>query len=87
MKKILVSLAVIVILNSTLLILNSNAQWVQQTSPTTHHLNSIVSVSATTLYASGEGEVVLKTTNGGANWIKLKRKFRGKRLLRIVVCE
>jgi len=54
------------------------SQWVLQPTPTTQNLNSIVYVNATTLYASGEGEVILKTTNGGTNWVKLRENIGGK---------
>ena len=59
------------------------SQWVLQPTPTTQNLNSIVYVNATTLYASGEGEVILKTTNGGTNWVKLRENIGGKDYLSI----
>ncbi len=43
--------------------------WVQQTSGTSNHLNSIHMLSETTGYICGNGGVILKTINGGRNWI------------------
>lgn len=48
-----------------------NAQWSEQTSPVTTALRSVSSVNSTTCWISGASGVVLKTTNGGTNWINV----------------
>jgi len=45
--------------------------WTLQTSPVTTDLNSICIVNQTTVYICGSSNKVLKTTNGGTNWIIL----------------
>jgi photosystem II stability/assembly factor-like uncharacterized protein len=48
-----------------------NAQWTQITSGTYENLNDIQFVNANTGYAVGNAGVVLKSTNGGQNWITI----------------
>ncbi len=69
MKKILLSITAIVILNSTFLILNSNGQWSQQ-----HPLNISYKFNCVHFlnwqigFIAGEGGNIWKTVNYGANW-------------------
>ena len=62
-KTILLSIAIV------LLGLSSFAQWNAQTSGTTNFIASVFFVNADTGYVSADGGVILKTTDGGVNWI------------------
>ena len=46
------------------------AQWIPQTSGVSNNLRDIAFYNAGTGYAVGEGGVVLKTNNGGKQWVK-----------------
>ncbi|HWQ81000.1 MAG TPA: YCF48-related protein [Ignavibacteria bacterium] len=50
--------------------LSVNAQWIQQTTGTTANLDGISFLNEKTGYVCGSG-VILKTTNGGTNWINV----------------
>jgi len=52
---------------------NSGANWVQQTTPSTNFVSSIVFADASTGYFTTLGitEQVYKTTNGGSNWAEV----------------
>jgi photosystem II stability/assembly factor-like uncharacterized protein len=52
-------------------------QWFFQTCPTNQILNSIYVVNANTIYVAGDNEIILKTTNAGANWIILRENSLG----------
>ena len=67
MKKIIIVVFAAVI---TLTALNANAQWIQQTTGTTADLYGISFLNEKTGFVCGSG-VILKTTNGGANWINV----------------
>jgi hypothetical protein len=47
----------------------SNSQWVEQTSGLTTDLTSVSAVDQNTAWACGNGGVVIRTTNGGLNWV------------------
>jgi photosystem II stability/assembly factor-like uncharacterized protein len=49
------------------------SQWIQQTSGTTNSLTciSMAGISTETGWAVGVGGVILKTTNGGTNWVSV----------------
>lgn len=53
------------------LIENPRSQWQPQTSGTERFLGGIYFIDANTGYITGDSSMVLKTTNGGANWIML----------------
>ena len=61
----------------------SQGQWVKQTSPTTQMLNEIFILNPTTLFVAGDNQTILKTTNGGATWIKLKEYYGSFELIGI----
>jgi photosystem II stability/assembly factor-like uncharacterized protein len=64
MKKILLSALALGLATLT------NAQsWTQQISGTTNYLQSVHFVNATTGWAVGNANTILKTTNGGATWL------------------
>jgi photosystem II stability/assembly factor-like uncharacterized protein len=45
------------------------SQWVTQTTGTTGRVLGIKALSATTAWACGQNGVILKTSNGGTNWV------------------
>ena len=53
------------------LFLNTNAQWIQQNSSTDQNLYDIEFLNEKTGWAVGDAGVVIKTTDGGANWINV----------------
>lgn len=56
----------------------ANAQWVQQNNPSNDYLFDIFFLNNNTGWASGMG--VLKTTNGGTNWVNLGTPYEGSSL-------
>ena len=54
-------------------VISIQAQWIQQTSGTTNSLTciSMVGISTEIGWAVGVGGVILKTTNGGTNWVNV----------------
>ncbi|MBK9098055.1 MAG: T9SS type A sorting domain-containing protein [bacterium] len=48
----------------------ASAQWYQQNSGTTFHLQSVFFIDENTGWACGNEGVILKTTNGGENWFE-----------------
>jgi photosystem II stability/assembly factor-like uncharacterized protein len=53
-------------------------QWLLQATPTTSALNSVSVVNANVIYAAGDYETIIKSTNGGVNWVKLRENPAGK---------
>ena len=72
MKKLIIILGLIFLMS-----LNGYSQWLSQTSPTTRSLKKIFVVNTTTAYIAGDYQVILKTTNSGAQWTKLKENANG----------
>ena len=66
MKKII---TVLIIIHSTFLV--ANAQWISQNSGTNQNLYDIEFINDKTGWAVGDAGVVIKTTNGGVNWINI----------------
>ncbi len=66
MKK---TILVLIILHCSLLI--ANAQWIAQNSGTNENLYDIEFLNEKTGWAVGDAGVVIKTTDGGANWINV----------------
>ncbi|MBK8549990.1 MAG: T9SS type A sorting domain-containing protein [Ignavibacteria bacterium] len=66
MKKIIL---VLLIVHCTLLI--AKAQWIQQNSGTNQNLYDIEFINDKSGWAVGDAGVVIKTTNGGTNWINV----------------
>ncbi len=66
MKKII--LIILFILSSSNFTL---AQWIQQNSGTNQNLYDIEFINEKTGWAVGDAGVIIKTTNGGTNWINV----------------
>lgn len=66
MKKLLL-LSIIFFLSVSVIL----PQWTLQTSPTTKNLRALKAVNGQVLWACGLGGVVIKSTDGGANWTNL----------------
>ncbi len=64
MKKVIFLLSAILIASAQLY-----SQWVQQTSPTTNTLEDVLFVNSTTGFIAGGSGLIMKTTNGGVNWV------------------
>lgn len=61
----------IFLIQTLLLTDNSYSQWLEQSSGTTRFLGGIYFINANTGYITGDSSMVLKTTNGGVNWVIL----------------
>ncbi len=72
MKKLILIVAVIILISGF-----AQGQWALQTTPTTSGINDIFILNSNTLFASGTNQVILKTTNAGAQWTKLKETNGG----------
>ena len=60
---------------STLLFVNCYGQWTQQNSGTYETLNSINFCNASTGFCVGSNGTILKTNDGGTNWISLTNTY------------
>jgi len=69
MKKPIFILTLILIINQTLMIDISRSQWTLQNSGTTNALYDMKFINDKTGWCCGDG-VIIKTTNGGTNWIQ-----------------
>ena len=78
MKKLIFLLTAVLIVSAPLY-----SQWVLQSTPTTNALEAIFVVNANVIYAAGDNETIIKTTNGGSNWILLRENSAGKDYLDI----
>ena len=70
MKKILM-LSVLLIFNFSFFINNCFSQWIQQNSGTPVNLYDVEFINENTGWALGDAGIVIKTTNGGLNWINV----------------
>jgi photosystem II stability/assembly factor-like uncharacterized protein len=68
MRKIINTIIIVLILNSSFLVLNLEAQWIRQVSGTTINLLDVYFTNLNTGWACG-GTKIYKTTNGGQVWI------------------
>jgi photosystem II stability/assembly factor-like uncharacterized protein len=75
-----IPLLIIILLSFTL---DLNAQWVQQNSGTVNILRDIEMINENTGWICGDGGTILKTTNGGENWINIPNPASGKPLFDI----
>ena len=87
MKKFIKITVLLLIINSAFIIQYSNAQWIQQTSGTGGSLYDIEMINESTGWICGAGGTILKTTNGGENWISIPNPAVGKPLLDIDVVD
>lgn len=53
------------------------AQWHRQEAGTTESLNDVFCINTDTVFAVGNAGVILKTTDGGENWIQKSSPFTG----------
>ena len=53
------------------------AQWFRQDAGTSEALNDVFCINADTVFAVGNAGVILKTTDGGENWIQKTSDFTG----------
>jgi len=65
MKKLSILLITLFALNTV------NAQWVQLSSGTSNNLHSVFFIDSNTGFVVGDNGTILKTTNGGANWVTI----------------
>lgn len=68
------------IINYTFLVGNSSAQWYIQQTGTTNPLYDIEFINKNTGWACGDGGYIIKTTNGGLNWIQQSNGVPGRPL-------
>ena len=59
------------IVNCTLIIENSHAQWIAQNSGTNQNLYDVEFINENTGWAVGDAGVIVKTTNGGKEWFNV----------------
>ncbi len=78
MKKIILLFIIIQISNHF-----AEAQWVMQNSGTSSFLRDVEFLNRNTGWAVGDGGVILKTTNGGINWLNITNPAVGKPLFSI----
>jgi photosystem II stability/assembly factor-like uncharacterized protein len=64
-----------------------NAQWIQQNAPTTSALLRVSFLNKNTGWACGMNGTMLKTTNGGSNWILQTTNITGKELRSINIID
>lgn len=64
MKKLFFLIAAVLIASAQLF-----SQWVQQPSPTTNTLEDVLFINSSTGFITGGSGLIMKTTNGGVNWI------------------
>ncbi len=81
MKKIIITL---IILHFTFII--ANAQWVQQNSGTSTDFHSVKFINKYTGWVCGTG-TILKTTNGGINWLAQNHPATGKTLTSLSIVD
>ena len=82
MKKII---SILIIIHFSFII--ANAQWVQQTSGTTNQLLKVKFVNRYTGWTCGYNGIMIKTTNGGINWVIQNTGVPGKSLRSLNVLD
>jgi photosystem II stability/assembly factor-like uncharacterized protein len=78
MKKIFFAFALLMIINCALKIEDCVGQWIQQYTGTTNNLYDIKFLNERTGWVVGEGGTLMKTTNGGVNWVQMGYPVGGK---------
>lgn len=82
MKKIILILIIIIFYA-----LNTKSQWKEQYSGTNENLYDVKFLNRYTGWTVGDGGVILKTTNGGENWINIMSPAIGKPLSGISIVD
>jgi photosystem II stability/assembly factor-like uncharacterized protein len=67
--------------------MNAGAQWYPQVSGTTESLRDVEFLNRYTGWIVGDGGVILKTTNGGKEWINVPNPAIGKPLFKISIVD
>ena len=80
MKNFMKRLIIIFFFFTLLFNFKSEAQWIQQNSGTNQNLYDIEFINEKTGWAVGDVGVVIKTSNGGINWINIPNPAVGKPL-------
>lgn len=80
--KFLIFLAFIIVISTS-----AGAQWVTQNSGTTANLYDIEFLNRNTGWALGDGGTVIKTTNGGINWVNSPNPAAGRPLSSIHIID
>jgi photosystem II stability/assembly factor-like uncharacterized protein len=80
MKKFIKITVLLLIINSTFIIHSSFSQWFIQESGTNNALYDIEFINENTGWCCGEGGYIIKTTNGGENWIQQTNGVPGRSL-------
>jgi photosystem II stability/assembly factor-like uncharacterized protein len=57
--------------------ISTQAQWTQQNSGTTENLNDVYCISADTVVVVGDNTTILRTTNGGTDWLPVSNPATG----------
>ena len=70
MKQIITLIIILLVYNFSINVDNCRAQWIQQSTGTTANLGGISFLNENTGYVCGDG-TILKTTNGGTNWVNV----------------
>ncbi len=71
----------------TLTALSANAQWIYQVSGTTQILRDVEFMNKYTGWIVGDGGTILKTTNGGNNWVNIPNPAVGKPLSAVKIID
>jgi len=64
-----------------------NAQWIQQVSGVAENLYDVKFLNAKTGWAAGDGGIIIKTTNGGLNWLNIPNPAVNKPLSTISIVD
>ncbi|MDD5362883.1 MAG: YCF48-related protein [Ignavibacteria bacterium] len=78
MKKLIITSLFFLITYYSLLISNCQSQWIQQYTGTTSNLYDMKFLNERTGWVVGDAGVLLKTTNGGINWVQMGYPVGGK---------
>ena len=87
LTKVALTLTLLIIFHFSFLINHCISQWIQQTSGTGVTLYDVEMVNENTGWICGAGGTILKTTNGGENWISVSNPAVGKPLFDIDVID
>ena len=82
MKQIITIIIALIVYNLLLSVDNCKGQWIQQSTGTTADLGGISFLNENTGYVCGSG-TILKTTNGGANWVNVNTINLNKPFMKI----
>lgn len=84
MKKIIIAVITFITMFTAL---SLKAQWIQQVSGTTQNLRDVEFMNRYTGWIVGDGGTILKTTNGGNNWVSIPNPAVGKPLFTVNIVD